>query len=286
MAFVFLLIAIVIWGGAYVVTKAGLDAVPPMWLALLRYVVASVLLVPLALARGGLARLPRPIPWRTLVLMALSGVGLYYVLFNLGISYTTASQSALIQSSIPVVTAIMAVLWLGERLSAQRVAGIVLAVAGVALIVARTPASGTGSNPALGNALTIASVFSWGVYTMFAKRIANADPLAVTTLVSVIGTVMLIPAALVETTDISLASISTKGWLAVAFLGVFPSAVAYLLFNRALRDIDASVVGTLMNLTPVIGVLSGVIVLGETVTTTAIAGGVIVLAGVFVSMRR
>lgn len=286
MAFVFLLIAIVIWGGAYVVTKAGLDAVPPMWLALLRYVVASVLLVPLALARGGLARLPRPIPWRTLVLMALSGVGLYYVLFNLGISYTTASQSALIQSSIPVVTAIMAVLWLGERLSAQRVAGIVLAVAGVALIVARTPASGTGSNPALGNTLTIASVFSWGVYTMFAKRIANADPLAVTTLVSVIGTVMLIPAALVETTDISLASISTKGWLAVAFLGVFPSAVAYLLFNRALRDIDASVVGTLMNLTPVIGVLSGVIVLGETVTTTAIAGGVIVLAGVFVSMRR
>src|SRR5688572_19448019 len=66
LAYVLLLIAILIWGFAYVVTKSGLDAVPPMMFALLRYAVASLLLVPLALARGGLKRLPQPIPWKTL----------------------------------------------------------------------------------------------------------------------------------------------------------------------------------------------------------------------------
>jgi drug/metabolite transporter (DMT)-like permease len=99
LAYVLLLIAILIWGFAYVVTKSGLDAVPPMMFALLRYAVASLLLVPVALARGGLARLPQPVPWRTLILMAIVGVTLYYVLFNLALAYTSASPDSVSRGS-------------------------------------------------------------------------------------------------------------------------------------------------------------------------------------------
>ena len=285
LALILLLIAILIWGFAYVVTKSGLDAVPPMLFALLRYAVASLLLVPLALVRGGLARLPKPVPWRTLLLMSVTGVGLYYVLFNLALAYTSASQTALIQSAFPAIVAILAVFWLHERVTKQRFAGIGLAIVGVVIIVA-TQDDAAARNPVLGNALAFASVLSWGVYTILAKRISNADPIAVTAIVSLIGTVMLVPAALLENADVSLTSIPAEGWLPILYLGALASAASYLLYTRALRDIDASLVGTFINLSPVIGVVSGVLVLGEPITMSAIVGGVMVLLGVWISSRK
>jgi drug/metabolite transporter (DMT)-like permease len=286
LSFVLLLTAVVIWGCAYVVTKSGLSELPPMLFALLRYCVASVLLVPLALARGGLARLPQPVPWTTLLLMALNGVALYYMLFNFALSYTTASQAALIQSSFPAVMAIMAVLWLHERVTRQRILGIILAVAGVALIVARTEADTSAHDPLLGGALTFASVLAWGAYTMLAKRIADADPLVVTAIVAALGTIMLIPGALVENGNAPMPSISAAGWVSIIYLGAFASAASYLLYSRALRDVDASLAGTFLNLAPVIGVISGVVFLGESITPLAILGGGMALSGVWISSVR
>lgn len=285
-SFVALFVAIFIWGFAYVVTKSGLSSVPPMLFALLRYAVASVLLVPLALARGGLSRLPKPVPWKTLLFMSLSGVTVYYILFNLALAYTTASQTALIQSSFPAVVAFMAVVWLHEHVSRRRVVGIVLAVVGVVLIVANTTADASARDPLLGNALAFASVLVWGVYTILAKRMSKADPIAVTATISFIGTILLIPAVLLEGANVSLSSIPMSGWLPILYLGALASATSYLLYTRALRDIDASLVGTYVNLSPVIGVVAGVVVLGESVTAAAVIGGILVLAGVWISSAR
>ena len=182
-----------------------------MLFALLRYAVASVLLVPLALARGGLSKLPQPVPWKMLLLMSLTGVGLYYVLFNLSLSYTSASQTALIESAFPAIVAIMAVVWLHERLTRRRIAGIALAVAGVVLIVARGPADATARDPLLGNLLAFASVLCWGTYTILAKRMASADPIALTATISLIGTAMLVPAVLIENAPLALSAISREG---------------------------------------------------------------------------
>lgn len=285
-SFIALFAAIFIWGFAYVVTKSGLSTVPPMLFALLRYAVASVLLVPLALARGGLSRLPRPVPWKTLLLMSLTGVTVYYILFNLALAYTTASQTALIQSAFPAIVAIMAFVWLHEHVSKRRVVGIILAVIGVVLIVTNTEADSGARDPLLGNALAFASVLVWGVYTILAKRISNADPIAVTATISLIGTILLIPAVMVEGANVSLASIPTSGWVPILYLGALASATGYLLYSRALRDIDASLVGTFINLSPVIGVVAGVVVLGESITVPAVIGGILVLAGVWISSRR
>ena len=285
-SFIALFAAIFIWGFAYVVTKSGLSTVPPMLFALLRYAVASVLLVPLALARGGLSRVPQPVPWKTLLLMSLTGVTVYYILFNLALAYTTASQTALIQSAFPAIVAIMAFLWLHEHVSKRRVVGIVLAVIGVVLIVANTEADAGARDPLLGNALAFASVLVWGVYTILAKRMAKADPIAVTATISLIGTILLIPAVLIEGANVSLSSIPKSGWVPILYLGALASATSYLLYSRALRDIDASLVGTFINLSPVIGVVAGVVVLDESVTVPAIIGGILVLAGVWISSRR
>jgi drug/metabolite transporter (DMT)-like permease len=285
-AIALLVVVMVMWGGTYVVTKAGVDELPPMLFALLRFGVASLLLVPLALLRGGRAKLPRPIPWRTLLLMGLTGVGVYYIGFNLALTYTTASQGALIQSSIPAITTIMAMVWLGERLSRQRVLGIVLAVVGVLLIVARTSPDASARSPLVGNLLMFGTVLVWGVYTILAKRVADVDIIAITASVAVIGTIMLVPAALIEAAGKPVPAISSASWLRILYLGGLASAAGYLLYGRALRDLDASLVGAFVNLAPVIGVVSGVVILGEAIAPIAIVGGALVLLGVWLSSRQ
>src|SRR5437763_657315 len=103
-----LLLVMLIWGSALVVTKSTEAEVPPLLLALLRFVIASAILIPIAQARGGLTLLPSPIPWRMLAFMGLTGVTLYIMTSNLGLVDTTASDAALIQGSTPALTAILA----------------------------------------------------------------------------------------------------------------------------------------------------------------------------------
>jgi len=283
LAVLLLLLAVLVWGSTYVVTKAGVEAAPPMLFALLRYCVASLLLLAIALLRRGTARLPRPAPWGTLSLMGLTGVALYYMGFNVALTYTTASQGALVQSSIPAVTAAVAVVMLRERLSAQRMLGIALAIAGVVLIVARTGGGTSAPAPLLGNVIMFATVVVWAVYTSLAKRVSGADPVAVTAAISILGTLMLVPGAALEAANAPTPAISGPTWLRIVYLGALPSAASYLLYNRALRDLDASQVGAITNLSPVIGAVSGVVLLGETITPLAVAGGALVLAGVWMS---
>jgi drug/metabolite transporter (DMT)-like permease len=283
---VLLVLVMLIWGSTYVVTKSGLDELPPKLFALLRFCVASVCLLPLALLRGGVAALPRPRPWGTLALMGLTGVGLYYVLFNLALTYTNASQGSLVQSSLPAVTAGMAVLWLHEKVTRRRRLGIALAIAGVLLIVLRSQPETSARSPLLGNALMLGTVAAWGVYTILAKRTAGLDATVVVAAVTIIGTAMLAPAALMEAVlGGGVPKVSAASWLRIVYLGALPSAGCFVLYSRALRDLDASQVGTFINLVPLVGVLSGVLVLGETVTPLAILGGALVLVGVWLSSR-
>jgi drug/metabolite transporter (DMT)-like permease len=281
-----LALTMVWWGSTFVVTKGGLDELPPMRFALLRFSVASLLLVAVALVRGGLSRLPRPAPWGTLALMAVTGIALYYVGFNLALTYTSASQGALVQSSSPAVTAIAAVSLLGERVTRRRLLGIVLAIGGVLLIVARGTPDANAPSPLLGNLLMFGTVVLWGVYTVFAKRLASADPAVVMAIVSCVGTLMLIPPALVEAADTPVEPISRESWLRVIYLGAFPSAAGFLLYSRALRDVDATQAGIFINLVPVIGVISGVVLLGDSISPTALIGGALVLVGIWVSSNE
>jgi drug/metabolite transporter (DMT)-like permease len=280
-----LVLTTVWWGSTYVVTKGGLDQIPPMRFALLRFSVASLLLVVVALARGGLSRLPRPTPWGTLTLMALTGIASYYVGFNLALTYTSASQGALVQSASPAVTAMAAVWLLGERVTRRRLLGIALAIGGVLLIVARGTPDANAPSPLIGNLLMFGTVVLWSVYTVFAKRLANADPAVVMAVVSCLGTVMLIPPALTEAARTPVAPISVESWLRIIYLGAFPSAAGFLLYSRALRDLDATQAGIFINLVPVIGAVSGVVVLGDSISPMALVGGVLVLGGIWVSSK-
>jgi drug/metabolite transporter (DMT)-like permease len=276
-----LILVMFVWGITYVVTKAAVREIPPLTLAFLRYLIASAVLIPLALARGR-HRAPA-VSVVPLALMGLTGIAILTIGFNYGLLYGSASQGALVYSLSPAAVALAAVLGLHESLSSRRILGITLSVAGSVIVVASGETGPTAPRPLLGALCMLAGVLAWAYYTVIAKRLARADQVVVIAWVTVLGTAMLLPFAAVELTQGPLPRITTEGWLATLFLGAAASAGAYLGYSLVLRELDASLVGAWFPLDPIVGVVSAVVFLGEALRGGQIVGGVIALAGMWLA---
>jgi drug/metabolite transporter (DMT)-like permease len=280
----FLIVALmIVWATTYIATKVVMDQTPPLLLALLRFLCAIVILMPLALLRGGFKKLPRPLPIGSLIIMSVCGFVLYYVGFNYALVYTSASQGALVQALLPAGIAIAAALYLRERPSPQRLLGIALSIGGVALVVLFGKSDTAARDPVLGALLMLTTVITWSVYTVLAKRFAQADQIVVTTFTMAIGIVLLLPLVLLEMHGRAWPQLSGADWANIAYLGVVASGAAYIVYSRALRDLDASTVGVYINLVPIIGVITAVLFLGESLNPWQIAGAVIAVAGMWLS---
>lgn len=276
-----LLLTMVVWGSTFVVTKGLVELWPPFTLALTRVGIGTLVLLPVALSRY---KQGTHLPWGAICLMGFLGVTLYYLTFNLAMVHISASQGALVQASIPAMTALVAVLWLRERASALRWLGIALSVGGV-LIVFSGNGSASGQTTLLGNSLMFASVVCWAVYTALAKRVASFEPLVVTVCVMGTGTLLLLPFSAYEIMQAGLEPMPMKGWMGVLYLGCIASGLAYTLYNTSLRHLDASAVGVYTNLIPIVGVFTGIVFLGEPMSARAIIGGAIVMLGVWITGR-
>jgi drug/metabolite transporter (DMT)-like permease len=273
----------IVWGSTFVVTKAAVGEIPPFTLAALRFGIATLTFVPIVIARGGFARLPRPLPVGPLLLMALTGIAVFTAGFNLALMYGSAVQGSLIFAFVPAAVAIAAILALKERVSRRRVMGILLSVGGVALVAAGGEADTTSPNPLLGAICMLGAVIAWAVYTVIAKRLADADQIVVTACISGLGTLILAPLAAMELFQRPLAMPSVQAWVGVIYLSVIASALAYLLYNLALRVLDASLVGALSNLDPIVGVITSVLFLGESLGGQQVVGGLIALVGMWLA---
>ncbi|MFC4308302.1 DMT family transporter [Steroidobacter flavus] len=281
-----LLLTMTVWGSTFMVTKELIAVWPPFTVAFVRVIVGTLVLLPFALSR----KTPGVrLPWPTIWLMGFIGVALYYLVFNLAMVSVSASQGALVQASIPAMTALVAVLWLRERASPLRWLGIALSVGGVLIVFSGSGSDG-GESSLFGSLLMFVSVVCWGLYTALAKRAAGFDSLVITVAVTGTGSVLLLPLAGYEIVTANLAGnglppLPPIGWVELLYLGGIASGVAYLLYNASLRHLDASEVGVYTNLIPIVGVLTGVIVLGEPLSARAIVGGLVVMFGVWITSR-
>ncbi|MFT4024769.1 MAG: DMT family transporter, partial [Flavihumibacter sp.] len=224
-------------------------------------------------------------PVGILVAMGLTGITVFYILFNTSFYYTTAAVGALIQGFIPAGIIIMAVIFLKEKLRLLQVAGIILSVLGVLLLgfSGDIPAA---RNALLGNSLMLLSVVCWGAYTILSKSMAAYDPVYLTCMTVWIGTAGLLPAALFDLRHGQWPVISTGSWLAIIYLGFFSSAVCYILYNRALKVLPAVQVGNLMNFDPFFGALFAVWLLHDQLGWLQVTGALLVIGGVVLTSRR
>lgn len=280
-----------LWAGAYVAGKTaigGPDApgFGPFKTACFRFGAAGLLLL-----LWGWWRDPHSLRLRRADLPAFGRLGLLGICFTYAFNYTglklsTGTAAALIMATEPVWIALLATVFLGERRTPERGAGIVLGLAGVFLVILSTQRpgenGGTTDGVLLGNLLIVASLLGESITILSVKRLVARYPGRVlVTYEFLIGALLLAPLALWETSrDPAPFAPSPAAWWAFAYLLVFCTLIAYTLWYRLLREADASELSVFIFLQPVIGTLIGVRWLGDPFTTTTGLGALLVLGGV------
>lgn len=273
-----LFMAVLIWGTTFVAGKIAFTDIGPILLAFLRFSVATLILLPVLISYRRKASLPL----LQIALIGFMGVTIFYALQNIGLYFTTAANTGLIQGSIPVFTLLMSAFFLGEKITWIRGLGVSLSVAGVTLIVLATGNSDGGSLPMFGNLLVLCSAAAWAFYTVKSKPLLHIFPQQVVVAASMVfGLIFLLPFLAAESRFIDYGHISTSTWAAIAYLGIFASGLSFLFWNYGLKHVDASEAGAYTNLAPVIGVVSAALVLGESISMIQIGGGILVISGVF-----
>jgi drug/metabolite transporter (DMT)-like permease len=278
----------IVWGSSFAVTKIIVNKVPPMTLAFYRCSIGALTLLSILFIRKRQSprKYPAEIPWGTIIFLGFLGVTVFYIFFNISVKMTSASVGALLQGFIPVSIAILAAIFLKEKLSVKQIAGIIVSVTGVILIGFLSQHDSGGTNSITGNVLMIIAVISWGIYTIISKKVADQDPLLVTSLSTFAGSVLLLPAAVYENWGTGWPQVSLTDWLIILFLGAMASGICYFLYNRSLQLLSAAQVGNFINLDPLVGFIIALVFLHESVTTLQIIGAVLVVAGIILSTEK
>jgi drug/metabolite transporter (DMT)-like permease len=273
--------AVLLWGISFPVSRVAVREIGPLALATFWFALAAALLWPLARRRGlRLEAADRP----AILGLGLLGVTLYFALENYGLVFTTASHASLIVATVPLGSAAVEAFRRRRPPRPLPIAGMILAALGVVVIV--RPEGAGASRSLLGDLLVFGAMASWVAYTFLARGlIARYPALLVTAATMAVGAVTLLPLAAVEALFIPMRAPSAAGWLAVAYLGLLCSAAAYLMWNLALPVLGVSVANNLLNVIPLVSVLTGVLALGEPWTASIALGGALILAGVFVVER-
>lgn len=278
---VFALIAAnLIWGTSFVATKPVLDAIPPATLANLRLLIALAVLLPVLFCTGRVPSLGKG-P----ALLGVTGVALVFLLQNMGLERTSATNGALLQSCVPVATVTLAFLVLRESLPVERVIAVVLSVGGTLIIVAFDSGPGSAVSP-VGDALMLASALALAGYFVLGRQLfAETDALSLVAGASIYGLIALFPASMYEYSRNSISRPDASGWLSIVYLGLGASALAYCLEGRGLRHLEAGQVALFSNISPAIGVGAAALLLGEALIAPRLIGGMLVLAGAWLTIR-
>jgi len=275
-----------IWGSMYVVSDLVLLIVPPFTLLTLRIALGLAVLLPLSLRRG--QSLPGRRSLRSLLAVGVVGLGISLGAQFLGTDLSTAVNGALVTSASPAFVVLFAVLLLRERMTLQRLAAIVLASAGVLIIL--DPASADfASDTFTGDAFLAMAAVTWGLYSVLVRRVTlrQVTPALMVTIVALLGGLLVsIPASVLELTQRPIGAMSLEIVLGILYLGIVSTAFALLLWNRAFSLVPATIASLFFFAQPLAGALLAAVFLGQRMTETLWLGGILIALGVLLSLYR
>ncbi|NIS82709.1 MAG: EamA family transporter [Anaerolineales bacterium] len=298
-AYLALLLTVTFWGASFVATKIALRELSPATIVFTRFAFGLIFLFSLLAVQKNLEPVTRR-ELGSLVVLGFLGITFHQWLQATGLQTASATVTSWIIATIPVFVALLGYLFLGESLKLSRIAGIVIAALGVLIVVSDGNLSAlvAGSKGSLGDVLIAISSLNWAVFTVLSKRFLgnpggaesqsvhnSGGSVAFMLHVVLAGWVFTIPWVLVDGGWRALATLSLEGWIAVSFLGVVCSGLAYFLWYEALARVDAVQAGAFLYFEPIVTTALAVPLLGEAFTFTAGLGGAAILFGVWLVNR-
>lgn len=276
------------WSGNMVVGRGIRADVPPLAMAFWRWLLAFLLILPLAAPHF---RTQWPLlrrSWRSVTLLGLLGVGGYNTFAYLALQTTTATNAVLLNSFIPVATMAIAWIVLGKRLSLPACLGVAVSLTGALTIVARGELAVLLSfNLNQGDLWMLLAITVWALYTIgLAWRPAGVDAMLLLAAFTAVGLAALLPAYLWEMAQGHSIRAHAGSLAALAYVGIFPSFIGYIFYNRGVAEVGASRASLFIHLMPVFGTLLSAIFLGEQPQHFHYVGISLIFIGIFLTMRK
>lgn len=282
-AYLGMIAATLFWSSNAVVVKFLLREFPLAQAAGLRLCLAAAALVVLHMVRGGRFRLRREEIWRFFSL-GLWGIALSFLFFTLGLNYTSIAHAVFVGALVPLAVLLLARKEGQERLTAGKLAGLVVALAGV-LVLALDRGAGSGPNWK-GDLLALCGVVCFAYFTVQSKKIsAQYDPVFFNTCCFVSGGLLFLPWIAATIGQVRWSEITWMGWTSLAYSSVIGSAGAYLTFYYSLRWMKASEAAVFHYLQPVLATAFGMLFIGDVLTGPFAAAAALILGGVIIAER-
>ncbi len=280
-------LAVIAWGGSFVATKYSLRYVQPVTVIWLRFAMG----VPILALATGLRKQFQRVSGKDLLYFAAAGfigITFHQWLQSTALETTQASTTAWIVATIPMFSALMGWLFLKERLWWLQVAGIVLAAAGVLVVITNGDLYKlvTGHFGTVGDVLVLISAPNWAFFSVISRRGLHKFPAAfMMTWVMFFGWLFTTVHFVLAQGYAEIGKLALDGWTGVAFLGVICSGLAYIFWYDALQALPVAQTGAFIYLEPLVTVVVAALVLGEPLLGASLAGGAIILAGIWMVNR-
>jgi drug/metabolite transporter (DMT)-like permease len=278
-----LLMLAMIWGSAFLVIKVVVPDTGPLWLATIRVVIAFIVLLPFALVKG-LVWPAGTRQWGLICLIMLLNVVIPFFLISWAEQYIDAGVASLLMGIGPFMAIIGShFTTIDDRLSRAKAFGAMIGFSGILVLVGWDAIQGLGDN-LLGQGAAMLGAACYVTSSLLIRRLGPFPPVRLSALILGMSSLTLLLISL-SFTGLPAHSFSPQSWLGLVYLGVFPSALGYVLRYRMIQTVGVSTFASSINLIPVFGVLLSAWLLGEALTANVFIALALIVTGLTIIRR-
>jgi drug/metabolite transporter (DMT)-like permease len=282
-----LLFTTLFWGGAFVAGKVVSQNVGPFSIAFQRFAIASILLILLTWKIEGKLPALKKFQIMPVILLGITGIFTYNVLFFKGLKIIEASRASLIIATCPVFITIFSVFFLKEKINLIKGLGIIISICGAIVVISKGNINGifeTGLG--LGELYIFCCVLTWVAYSLIGKAVMrNLSPLASVSYSAIVGAVALSVPACFEGLFQNIRNQSMLDWSCISYLGIFATVIGFVWYYQGVQRLGPTKTGLFINFVPVFAILCAFIILREPITISLVVGTVLVISGVYLTNR-
>lgn len=281
------LITMLCWAGNFIAARGVRADVPPVTLAVIRWTGALLILLPFAWPH-----LKRDWPtirkhWRIMLVLSVFGITCFNTLAYIGLQYTVAMNALLLQSSLPVLIALIVFVGYRETPTLFQVVGVAVSLSGVVYVIVQ------GDFAVLrtldlnrGDLWLLAAFLAWAIYTALLRERPPIHWLSFLAATFLAGTLVLFPFWVMELARGRSVNPSWAAAAAIFYVTLFPAVIAYTCFNRAVQLAGANRIAPFFHLVPVLGSVLAILILGERIELYHALGFALVMSGIAIASRR